>query len=320
VVNGSPSCPRCGYDLSGDVASWNGDESYLCPMEGRCSECGLEFEWADIFNPFRRRVAGFIEHEERGLYWAAWRTWLLAMRPKRFWTVVKIEFEPRVGRMLLWLVMLVMSLWVIGPLICNAVELWLQLTTPLPGNPFSALQPWVQWLITQEYMPTGPPRYVLDIRSTPGFVLGPLAASFIVPLVLLCLPVTRRLAKVRVAHVARAAVYGLAWLMPMLLFKSIEQIGQAITWIAWIRMGGRVAGRPPMPVELYNEAYRFVRHYWILWLLFVLAWVGAWWWFALGTGWRLREYGTVMRALVITGVLAAAVAILLSDDGYRVFM
>ncbi len=173
-------------------------------MEGRCSECGLEFEWADIFNPFRRRVAGFIEHEERGLYWAAWRTWLLAMRPKRFWTVVKIEFEPRVGRMVLWLVMLVMSLWVIGPLICNAVELWLQLTTPLPGNPFSALQPWVQWLITQEYMPTGPPRYVLDIRSTPGFVLGPLAASFIVPLVLLCLPVTRRLAKVRVAHVARA--------------------------------------------------------------------------------------------------------------------
>ena len=43
------SCPRCGYDLAGVVESWNHAESLSCPLNGTCSECGLGFEWADVF-------------------------------------------------------------------------------------------------------------------------------------------------------------------------------------------------------------------------------------------------------------------------------
>jgi len=39
-------CPRCGYDLRGAVATWND----TCPMSGTCTECGLFFEWAELFS------------------------------------------------------------------------------------------------------------------------------------------------------------------------------------------------------------------------------------------------------------------------------
>jgi len=41
-----PDCPRCGYDLSAMPPSWK--ES--CPLEGVCSECGLEFAWGEVFD------------------------------------------------------------------------------------------------------------------------------------------------------------------------------------------------------------------------------------------------------------------------------
>jgi hypothetical protein len=314
-----PSCPRCGYDLSGDVASWNGADSPQCPCAGRCSECGLEFEWSDIFDPFRNRVRGFIEHEDRGLYRAAWRTWLLAARPWRFWKLVKIEFEPRVGRMLLWLVILAVSVWIIGPLVCNATQLYLVLTKSVPVPLLEVLQPWISGVLGEEFRPSGY-RLAFALRHAPAFILGPLAASIMIPLVLLCLPDTRRLARVRSVHVARAAVYGFAWLIPMLLLKSLNQIGEAVTWIAWSQRGPATTRRAPPAFGAYNDVYSFIRHTWVIWLLLVLAWLAAWWWCALRTGWRLKEYDKVMRALIIIGLLAAAVAIALSDDGCRAFL
>jgi hypothetical protein len=37
-------CPRCGYDLGGEVARW----VEQCPLRGRCTECGLEVEWGPV--------------------------------------------------------------------------------------------------------------------------------------------------------------------------------------------------------------------------------------------------------------------------------
>jgi len=41
----NPSCPRCGYNLRGTLDAWKD----ACPLEGRCSECGLEIEWGRLF-------------------------------------------------------------------------------------------------------------------------------------------------------------------------------------------------------------------------------------------------------------------------------
>lgn len=40
-----PRCPRCGYDLSGAVATWKTS----CPLEVTCSECGQRFKSIAVF-------------------------------------------------------------------------------------------------------------------------------------------------------------------------------------------------------------------------------------------------------------------------------
>ncbi|MCA3005477.1 MAG: hypothetical protein IOD15_08950 [Phycisphaerales bacterium] len=46
-------CPRCGYDLVGEVMRWQG----ACPLDGRCSECGLELRWAEVLDREQRHPA-----------------------------------------------------------------------------------------------------------------------------------------------------------------------------------------------------------------------------------------------------------------------
>ncbi len=46
-----PTCPSCGYDLTGAVTGW----ITACPLGGACPECGQGFEWSQILG--RRRLA-----------------------------------------------------------------------------------------------------------------------------------------------------------------------------------------------------------------------------------------------------------------------
>ena len=88
------ACPRCGYDQAGAVGAWR--ES--CPVEGRCSECGLEILWRDVFVP--PRLVGFVEHAVGRWQWVMWgvRTFAGVWLPRRFWGRVKLELPLRVGR------------------------------------------------------------------------------------------------------------------------------------------------------------------------------------------------------------------------------
>lgn len=43
----TPLCPRCDHDLRSEPMSW----TTVCPLEGRCTECGLAFRWADLLHP-----------------------------------------------------------------------------------------------------------------------------------------------------------------------------------------------------------------------------------------------------------------------------
>ena len=58
-----PICPKCGYDQSGEIATWES----ACPMMGLCPECGLEFGWAQVFgqlNEWGSEVDWYAEHAE----------------------------------------------------------------------------------------------------------------------------------------------------------------------------------------------------------------------------------------------------------------
>ncbi len=116
----TPTCPRCGYDLSGHTASWESS----CPVEGQCSECGLEFFWREILREDEQANPRHIEHcPRRAIPLAAIRTLVWCILPWVFWKRVELRHEPRVGRMVLWLVLLLVSLHVLASVML-AIAMW----------------------------------------------------------------------------------------------------------------------------------------------------------------------------------------------------
>jgi hypothetical protein len=97
----SPACPRCGYDQSGAVRSWERASPPACPLEGTCPECGLGLEWRLVFRPELAPEARTFEQAERRLVRAFIRTYWLALRPWALWQLVRLEQRVRVGRALL---------------------------------------------------------------------------------------------------------------------------------------------------------------------------------------------------------------------------
>jgi len=89
-------CPRCGYDLRGAVATW----THECPMEGVCTECGLEFEWRELLNPEYRRPTWNIEFARtiRGFMLCCAGTTILMLWPWKFWRDVRMTHAARWSR------------------------------------------------------------------------------------------------------------------------------------------------------------------------------------------------------------------------------
>ncbi len=96
-VGPRPACPRCAYDLTGHTGGW----AEVCPLDGRCSECGLDFRWGTVLNPALQSLPWLYEHSPR--WWAA-RAWLettiRAAFPWHFWR--RVELHHRVSPSRLW--------------------------------------------------------------------------------------------------------------------------------------------------------------------------------------------------------------------------
>ncbi|MBX3390375.1 MAG: hypothetical protein KF691_13075 [Phycisphaeraceae bacterium] len=110
-----PKCPCCGYDQSGEVARWRD----RCPMDGRCVECGLAFDWRDVFaSPL---CPGLVEHARGMRQWLWWgvRTSFAILWPRRFWMRVLPRHTLRPVPAALWFA-LPMTLWLLFPF-CRAL-------------------------------------------------------------------------------------------------------------------------------------------------------------------------------------------------------
>jgi hypothetical protein len=120
-----PMCPRCGYDQSGEAATWEG----ACPMEGTCPECGHGFGWADAFrrapDPFRWSF----EHAPgwRGALFRLPRTLLKCPRPSRYWRLMGRSEPVRCARilaMLLVWMLAVRAIWSVPIAVAMAFDWW----------------------------------------------------------------------------------------------------------------------------------------------------------------------------------------------------
>jgi hypothetical protein len=301
-----PCCPRCGYDQSGQVGAW----VEACPLAGTCTECGLGLEWELVMNPGRAKLPGFIEHVSRLSLVAAWRTWWLALRPPVFWRRIILEMEPRIGRMLTWLLLLLVPLLVV----CAAIPLGTMLLGAYfgyPGAPTKALLMSASvGLLSLEYNSANGFDLVLS-PVHPAFV-GPLAATAVIPATFLCLPQTRRVSKVRAAHVTRAAVYSLAWVVPILLVYLAIAVSHFASEVLTLNLG---VGPTSALLKLNDVIPEFAYRWWLPLLCLTQGWLLLWWYLALQRGFRIEHGARVWLALAIPGCLAAVCLIIASPFG-----
>jgi hypothetical protein len=119
----TPRCPECGT-----VFRWQGLLHIGCPRCGQslevvdadaCPACGLALNWQRLLaeaDPARLRQFEYARHPFR----AAWRTWLAALRPRRFWRGLSLETPPDVRR-LRWLRRTALGIGISGILATHAL-------------------------------------------------------------------------------------------------------------------------------------------------------------------------------------------------------
>ncbi|MDX2118630.1 MAG: hypothetical protein SFY96_10650 [Planctomycetota bacterium] len=318
-----PACPRCGYDQSGEIARWatphQGEAAPATPPApptptGRCTECGLEFLWADVLEPERRQLPGFFEHS-RGLaafFVSAWQTWAWTLLPWRFWSRVGMHHEVRARRAMIWVPALWLSVWWIvaiervvlvlvyrgwtGSTIGGALavwrdEFWWELAWPF----LSARDDWffsnpnAGGFLGWQTWPVYPP----IVFKVPMGLWSAVLANAAFALMLLALPDTRAAAKLRPAHIWRGFVFGWSWLglaMLVLVGSMFDELYQVIATnrTGWIS--------PPWIDLLVAD------HHWVM-----LAWIAVWWWCAIKIGYRIERWKTVALAATIPVALAVLV-------------
>lgn len=260
---GNPICPRCGYDLSGEVGRWSAE----CPLSGRCSECGLALAWADILSDRLRPPPWSFEHAP-GFWWGrlplAWRR---SLRARLYWRELRLEHAVNVRRLLLTaalLLSLVYAVFGVSTALMLAFEdiYFMQRFQTLGSLPPSTTAPADTVLVVHAwetyrrflFMP------LVSIDFARGDVYrGPLVGAWVVtlaagvasmPLGFLLLPETFRRVRVRRVHLLRLFVHTLA--VPALLAAV------ATAAIAWA--GGYDALRWGWPIAVSGLAY-----VWLAW-------------------------------------------------------
>lgn len=317
-MNGTPhqvECPRCAYDLTGVLETWTDS----CQIEGTCSECGLEFAWADLLRPERRLLPWLYEHARR-----AWNVTSLAITvwrvlfPWTFWDRVKIHHETRLRRLawmfvvigapaaLFWTACVAAAFVLIPRLYATGDPQWDKI---LYENAFRTLiapfphfnERWQRWT-------SG------SIPDESAAALVAFSAGFLVSLVTAQSALSS--AKVRISIITRAMLYSL---IPMLLlfilqlgFNGIALIDESLAWRRTLlapTIGIRPWARTRYPATLADsfETYMAtVRGF--LYVGYAL-WLIVYWTCAIHIGMRLRGAWQIVLAGVVIAALLSMVAV-----------
>lgn len=275
-------CPRCDYDLRGAVQSWR----EMCPLEGRCTECGLEFDWADLFT--RPLHDWLFEHQYR-------------RRPVR--SALFTMIAPLGGRRICREVTLVQPIR-LAPLIWLLVGLVLATIVVRTGRIWYA-----EGLIRNRWGARWtPPRNIsqdvfLWLRFELQFFALCLAPAFTLPLLAFrAIPTSLQRIKVRRAHLVRIWLYWLIAAATIALMLAIVQLG-----FVWFRQDDLPDALMPSQWEFFSfrdggiatVIFMTVKPLWF----FVMVWAFIWWWLA------CREYLRLPDAALTAGLLMTVVLI-----------
>ncbi len=224
-------CPRCGYDVRGQIrADWETD---AWPLQGRCSECGLEFAWGSVI----------LDADHPWLFENNWRvhpvrrfarTWKALLRPARFWRTVELH-HPIHFRMLCFQLILVT---VPALLIRFLFLLYCQYARPafyaLPDYVHDCLDLYPNWWATgrQDTILSQSRKALAGLGDS--IVQSPFAVPliewcFLLFFVMFLLPITMKKTKIRNAHLLRVMYYSLILFVPLVVLA--ETCSWAIYWM-----------------------------------------------------------------------------------------
>jgi hypothetical protein len=318
-----PICPKCGYDQSGAIATWESQ----CPVDGTCPECGLGFAWADVFDPSRVFLSWYFEHTSKKRH-ATRRipaTLMHLILPNRFWKKLSVQSPVYPKRLWGWVGISVLALYLLAAMLSIGLNAYITfrynqfatdaLNQGLIQPSFAAqyktdmsqLSYWSELVLDQALMPLKDFVSGNDSASQIALILAGMILLW--TLVLSVIPVTRRRAKLRMAHVQRSIT--LSFLMVIIVFM-LTVITGAINEV--LRYAGHtVAGSWGNTYSLAQTRFVQSDYYarWVVTVLFVatLIWIQWFWIAAIRRGWQIRSF-----MLPILGLIASLLA------GYVVFM
>jgi len=277
-------CPRCGYDLRGAVHSWR--ES--CPMQGRCAECGLDFEWSWMF---RQRLHPWLfEHQWRRLHYiSAARTMLVSCRPGRLCREITLMHPVCLRPLIALLSALLCAIGVIraGGLLYAILMGGGAWRTAWSGSRL----PWgFREVLRQE---------ALDFATYIASV------ALLVPLAFLAIPASLQRVRVRPAHLIRMWLYVFIGLAVVVLLFSIAQS----TWYFIVAQDTPVLLRPgdwrfaSLTIDDHWTRRVFVDTVRPVWLIAV---VWTWHWWRLACRDYLRLPDATLTATMLTIIVALA--------------
>lgn len=88
-ISAAARCPRCGYDMNGELAGWA--KQGACAVESTCPECGFRISWRFLLNPaFIERIQSF-ELTKQRIFQAWLRTCLKVLWPPALWREIRLE-------------------------------------------------------------------------------------------------------------------------------------------------------------------------------------------------------------------------------------
>ena len=278
-------CPRCGYDLSGITPTW----STSCPLLGVCSECGLESAWGDVLNPALTIPPWLFENEGvPGPHLV--RAWLgtvgRALRPPRFWRQVRMV-HPISARRLIWL-----AVWLCALVyVITAVTVFGRHIYDLRWTGAGWGATWdfsVRNMVGGGWRAITWPRFVR--RPIYGF---PVMVWIVTPLGFLALSTSMRMARVRWAHVWRAAVHGLSGLVAWTLCMLFVDLSLYVAFVVSSTWGY---------LEMRNEVK-------LVWLLGCVLWTIVWWAAATARYMKLHLWWAVTASLMALSLMASFVVL-----------
>lgn len=309
-----PTCPRCGYDLTGTIAAW----ADHCPLEGTCSECGLHLHWSDVLVG-QRALPNWHAENPKGRPFPSRlvRTVICTLWPSRFWSSTRLEHAILPAALRRYLAAAFLTVALVSTIIEFAANLYVYNGNTLidklaigrfshiraiPEAAIDAAAPLRAWSVELYYLDylirTG--RVLGGLHNALNLELFPYLALLtiaLVPFTYRLIPTTLGARKVRPAHIWRAAAYGF---IPALILLEVSLC------ISRLSLNDAYSSRSPL-VALFRSG--------LAPLALAALWQTLWWWQVNARYLRIPRPGLVAATMALLSALLSTLALFATPLG-----